>query len=38
LQIPYGSAASGSHTVHFSIAAVDSDARVDEKAVFLVPR
>ena len=38
LQIPYGSAASGSHTVHFSIAAVDSDERVEEKAVFLVPR
>ncbi|MDP2770074.1 MAG: cytochrome c oxidase accessory protein CcoG [Giesbergeria sp.] len=38
LQIPYGSAASGSHTVHFNIAAVDSAARVDEKAVFLVPR
>ena len=38
LQIPYGSAAPGSHTVHFNIAAVDSAARVDEKAVFLVPR
>ena len=30
LQIPYGSAASGSHTVHFSIAAVDSGERVEE--------
>jgi hypothetical protein len=37
LQIPYGSAASGSHPIHFEIDN-GSDARVREKSVFLVPR
>jgi cytochrome c oxidase accessory protein FixG len=38
LQIPYGSAASGSHAIHFDIQAVGADAHVREKSVFLVPR
>jgi cytochrome c oxidase accessory protein FixG len=38
LQIPYGSAASGSHPVHFEIDAVGGGAHVTEKSVFLVPR
>ena len=39
LQIPYGSAEPGSHTVFFDIDAVHSGAgRASEKAVFLVPR
>ncbi len=38
VQIPYGSAAPGSHEIHFTIDAAGSDARVDEKSVFLVPR
>ena len=38
LQIPYGSAAPGSHTVFFDIQALDGKAKVAEKAVFLVPR
>lgn len=38
LQIPDGSAASGSHTVVFNIRAVESDATVTEKSIFLVPR
>lgn len=38
LQIPYGSAPPGSHTIHFDIATVDGDAHVREKSVFLVPR
>jgi len=38
LQIPYGSAPSGSHTVYFDVQAVDSKAQVAEKSVFLVPR
>ncbi|MEJ8839660.1 cytochrome c oxidase accessory protein CcoG [Ramlibacter sp. AN1133] len=37
LQIPYGSAASGSHPIHFEIDN-GADARVREKSVFLVPR
>ncbi|CAB5693094.1 quinol dehydrogenase membrane component [Delftia tsuruhatensis] len=39
LQIPYGSAEPGSHTVFFDIDAVAAGAgRASEKAVFLVPR
>jgi cytochrome c oxidase accessory protein FixG len=38
LQIPYGSATPGSHTIHFKIGVVDGDAHVSEKSVFLVPR
>jgi cytochrome c oxidase accessory protein FixG len=37
LQVPYGSAASGSHPIHFEIDN-GSDAHVREKSVFLVPR
>ena len=39
LQIPYGSADAGSHTIHFNLDAVQAGGgRVSEKAVFLVPR
>jgi cytochrome c oxidase accessory protein FixG len=38
LQIAYGSAAPGSHPIHFDIAALGGDAHVREKSVFLVPR
>lgn len=38
LQIPYGSAVPGSHTVHFDIRAQGDKAQVVEKSVFLVPR
>lgn len=38
LQIPYGSASSGSHTIQFDIQASESKGRVLEKSVFLVPR
>jgi len=38
LHIPYGSAAPGSHTVHFDIHAETTGANVSEKSVFLVPR
>ena len=38
LQIPYGSATPGSHTVYFDIQAQGSKAGVAEKSVFLVPR
>jgi len=38
LQVPYGSAAAGSHTVHFDLRSADGGAQVSEKAVFLVPR
>ncbi|MCC2632210.1 MAG: 4Fe-4S ferredoxin, iron-sulfur binding protein [Ramlibacter sp.] len=38
LQVPYGSAAPGSHPIHFDIQAVGADAHVREKSVFLVPR
>jgi cytochrome c oxidase accessory protein FixG len=38
LQIPYGSASPGSHTIHFKIGTVEGDAHVSEKSVFLVPR
>lgn len=38
LQIPYGSASPGSHSVQFEIKAIDSGAAVNEKSLFLVPR
>ena len=38
LQVPYGSATPGSHTVHFSIREEGGGAQVSEKAAFLVPR
>jgi len=39
LQIPYGAAPAGSHTVHFDIESLgEKRAHVQEKAVFLVPR
>ena len=38
LQIPYGSAAPGSHPIQFSISDTASAAQVSEKSVFLVPR
>ncbi|MDR0212604.1 MAG: cytochrome c oxidase accessory protein CcoG [Comamonas sp.] len=39
LQIPYGSANPGSHTIHFNLDSVQTGGgRVSEKAVFLVPR
>ncbi len=38
LQIPYGSAAPGSHPIHFNIGTVAGDAHISEKSVFLVPR
>jgi cytochrome c oxidase accessory protein FixG len=38
LQIPYGAAAPGSHTIHFDISALESGGKVAEKSIFLVPR
>lgn len=38
LQVPYGSAAPGSHAIHFDIGTLGGDAHVREKSVFLVPR
>lgn len=38
LQIPYGSATSGSHPVQFEISAINSTHKVVEKSIFLVPR
>jgi polyferredoxin len=39
VQVPPGSAATGSHSIYFEIQAVgDSRTRVTEKAAFLVPR
>ncbi|WBY02485.1 cytochrome c oxidase accessory protein CcoG [Ramlibacter tataouinensis] len=38
VQIPYGSAAPGSHTIHFTVESRGGDAHVREKSVFLVPR
>jgi hypothetical protein len=38
LQVPYGSAAAGSHDVFFDVRAVDGGSHVSEKARFLVPR
>ena len=38
LQVPYGSAAPGSHPIHFEVGTAAGDAHVSEKSVFLVPR
>ena len=38
LQIPYGSAAPGSHPIHFTVQALEHPAQVQEQATFLVPR
>ena len=38
LQIPYGSAAPGSHTIHFDISPLEGSGKVTEKSMFLVPR
>ncbi|MDD2547189.1 MAG: cytochrome c oxidase accessory protein CcoG [Burkholderiaceae bacterium] len=38
LQIPYGSAPSGSHPVQFDIEGLGAGGRITEKSVFLVPR
>jgi cytochrome c oxidase accessory protein FixG len=38
LQVPYGSAAPGSHPIQFRIEATGADIHVHEKSVFLVPR
>ena len=38
LQIPYASAAPGSHPIHFTVQALEHPAQVQEKATFLVPR
>ena len=38
LQIPYGSASSGSHPVFFEVHNTAGDDKVVEKSVFLVPR
>jgi polyferredoxin len=38
LQMPYGAAPAGSHTVHFDIRQSGDGAQISEKAVFLVPR
>ncbi len=38
LQIPYASAAPGSHKVMFEVVAQEDNAKVAEKSVFLVPR
>ncbi|MDP2032602.1 MAG: cytochrome c oxidase accessory protein CcoG [Polaromonas sp.] len=38
LQLPYGSVAAGSHTVHFDVRSADGGSQVSEKAAFLVPR
>ena len=37
LQLPYGSATTGSHEIHFNVSAPDIGV-VREKSVFLVPR
>src|SRR6478609_9496929 len=38
LQIPYGSAAPGSHPIEFSVSDASGQSHVNEKSVFLVPR
>ena len=38
LQVPYGSAAPGSHPIEFQIGDAAGEAHVAEKSVFLVPR
>ncbi len=38
VQLPYGAAVPGSHSIMFDISAVDQGQQILEKAVFLVPR
>ena len=38
LQLPYGSAPAGSHSVHFDVRSADGSSQVSEKATFIVPR
>jgi cytochrome c oxidase accessory protein FixG len=38
LQVPYGSAAPGTHAVHFDVRSLNDAAQVSEKSTFLVPR
>ncbi len=38
LDLPYGAATPGSHSIRFNIDAVDTGMHVSEKSVFLVPR
>ena len=38
VQLPYGSADSGSHPIYFEVQALEHPAKVEEKSVFLVPR
>ena len=38
LELPYEGVSAGSHAIHFEIEAINSQARVSEKSVFLVPR
>jgi polyferredoxin len=38
LQLPYGTAAPGSHPIRFEVGTVGGAAHVSEKSVFLVPR
>ena len=38
LQVPYGAAPAGSHTVHLDVQALGDRAQVSEKTMFLVPR
>lgn len=38
VQAPFDAAPAGSHPIHFDIVALDTDAKVSEKSVFIVPR
>jgi hypothetical protein len=38
LQLPYGTATPGAHPVYFDVRSDDGNARVSEKATFMVPR
>ncbi len=38
VQLPYDAAPAGSHTIHFDITSEETQARIREKSVFLVPR
>jgi IG-like fold at C-terminal of FixG, putative oxidoreductase len=38
LQVQYGTVEPGSHPIRFAVQALNHDARVVEKSVFLVPR
>ena len=38
LQLPPGAATPGSHRIRFAIQALESDASVSEKSIFLIPR